>query len=179
MPVTHSTKRSSGFTLIELMVTLLVAAVLMGLGAPGIANLMERNRLQTSTDNLFTTLMVTRSEALKRNRRVTLCKSSTGTGCTDAAEWHQGWLVYADTDNDGAADPNEILRVEAALRLGDTLYATGAFADDLSYDMDGTSSGAGTFVMCNADQDTQFGREIQVEVTGRPRLKTSTTDCTP
>ncbi len=180
MAMIHSNTRSGGFTLVELMMTLLIAAVLLGIGVPGLASLMERNRLQSAADTLFTGLMLTRSEALKRNREVTLCKSSTGTGCTSAAQWHQGWLVYTDTDNDSAADPNEILRVEGPLKNGDTLFVSGSdFADDLTYTMDGSASGTGSFVFCNAAGDNEFGREVQVELTGRPRIKTSTTDCTP
>ena len=170
----------TGFTLVELMITLLIAAIVLGLAAPGVSDLMERNRLQTSADSLYTGLMLARSEALKRNRPVTLCKSSNGTACTAGSSWHQGWLVYSDDDNDDAVDPNEILRVESALKAGDTLQIAGSdFSDDISYNTDGSASGTGTFVLCNADGDVEFGREVQVEVTGRPKLKYSTTDCTP
>lgn len=173
-------KQTLGFTLVELMAVLMIAAVILGLGVPGMSKMLERNRLQTSTDALYTTLMLTRSEAVKRNREVVLCKSSDGTSCTAGSQWHQGWLVYADNDNDSAVDPNEVLRVERGMRGGDTLYVAGGdFANEISYNTDGSASGTGTFILCGEAGKAEEGREIEVEVTGRPRLSTTTTDCTP
>lgn len=181
MTTQQSTYRHiAGFTLVELMITLVIAAIVLGFAAPGVSNLLERNRLQTSADSLFTGLMLTRSEALKRNRPVTLCKSNDGSSCTNGAPWNDGWLVYSDNNNDSVVDPNEILRVQAGMIAGDTLRVSGTdFSDEVSYNTDGSASGTGTFVMCNADGDIALGREVRVEATGRPRVKHSTTDCSP
>jgi type IV fimbrial biogenesis protein FimT len=173
-------KRSSGFTLVELMITLVIAAVLLGAVAPGMGALMERNRLQTGAHNLFGSLMLARSEALKRNQNVVMCKSADATACTTSGEWNQGWLIYADADSDGAPDPNEILQVSEALGQGDTLFVSGSdFSNVVSYRTDGSASGIGTFVLCNSAGDLNFAREVDVSITGRPKLNKSTTDCTP
>lgn len=180
--LTIPNRQETGFTLVELMITLVVVAILLGTVAPGMARLMERNRIQTAADDLFTGLMLTRSEALKRNQNVVICKSANGTGCATGGgtDWHDGWLVYADADGDSAADPNEILRVTSALRNGDTLYTSGSdFDDQVSYGVDGTASGIGTFVVCNEAGDLNYSREVAVSVTGRPKLNKSTTNCTP
>jgi len=180
MSIASTSKHSAGFTLVELMITLLISAIVLGFSMPGISTLLERNRLQTSADSLFTGLMLTRSEALKRNRSVSMCKSSNGTSCTPGTLWHQGWLVYTDNDGDNVVDPNEVLRVESAMRAGDTMLVSGSdFTDEISYNTDGSASGTGTFILCNADGDVEFGREVEVEITGRPRLRSSTPDCTP
>ena len=65
-------KKQFGFTLVELMIALLIASILMSIVAPGMASLIEGNRVQASSESLFTSLMLTRSEALKRNRDVTM-----------------------------------------------------------------------------------------------------------
>ncbi len=180
---THSpaAPRAAGFTIIELMITILVAAIMVALAAPGMKELMERNRVQTAADTLFTSLMLARSESLKRNQPVVMCKTTDQANCSTAVGvyWEQGWLVYADTDGDGSIDSDEILRVVEPMRNGDTVRATGSFADSLTYRTDGSASGTGTFVLCNADGDTSFGREVDVSVTGRPRLNKTTADCTP
>ena len=107
-------------------------------------------------------------------------ESSNGTSCTPGTLWHQGWLVYTDNDGDNVVDPNEVLRVESAMRAGDTMLVSGSdFTDEISYNTDGSASGTGTFILCNADGDVEFGREVEVEITGRPRLRSSTPDCTP
>jgi type IV fimbrial biogenesis protein FimT len=172
---------AAGFTLIELMVTLLVASILMGVVAPGMATLVERNRLQTTSESLYTSLMLARSEALKRNREVLVCKSSDGASCATGVDtqWEQGWLVYVDVDGDGAVDADEILRVSGPLAEGMTLRVAGDFDDEIGYGTDGTASGTGAFVMCNPTADTQSAREIAVSFTGRPKMNKTTASCVP
>lgn len=170
----------SGITLLELLIALLLMAVVLNLAVPGFRQLLDRNALQTAADRFFTSLMLTRSEALKRNQVAVICKSSDGASCATAGNWEQGWLVYVDVDADSAVDPNEIVRVDDGLRNGRTLrIASGAFDNTVSYRTDGTASGTGTFVMCSANQDLVSAREVEVNLTGRPRLTVSTTDCTP
>lgn len=173
-------RKVSGVTLLELLIALLLLAVVLSIAVPGFRNLLDRNALQTAADRFFTALMLTRSEALKRNQVAVICKTSDGASCTSSGNWEQGWLVYVDVDADSTVDPNEILRVDEGLRNGRTLrVAAGVFDNEVSYRTDGTASGAGTFVLCASDQDLNSAREIEVNVTGRPRLLTTTTDCTP
>ena len=170
-----------GFTLIELMIVLVIAAILLALAAPGMRNMLERNRLQTGAESLYSSLMFTRSEALKRNQPVIMCKSSSGSACvTTSNDWEQGWLVYVDKDGNLAPDPNEILRVSEAMKAGDTLRATGSIFDtQVVYAVDGSVDGSETFVLCNADADTTTARELDISVTGRVNRNTTTTNCTP
>jgi type IV fimbrial biogenesis protein FimT len=153
---------------------------LLGIVAPGMASLVDRNRLQTTSENLYTSIMLTRSEALKRNRSAIMCKSADGSTCaTTGVEWEQGWLVYVDADDDGAPNANEILRVIGSLPNGVTLRMAGDFDDAITYSTDGAASGSGTFVICNHKADTQSAREVDVTLTGRPKMNKTTSDCTP
>ena len=172
--------RSSGFTLVELMITVVIVAVLLSVVVPGVENIQNRNRMDTAAHALFTSLMFTRSEAIKRNSPVVMCKSSDASSCTDAAEWHHGWLIYADADSDSVVDPNEVLRIGTAFENGDTLYTSGAdFDDQVVYNVDGSASGTGDFVLCNKGEASEFAREISISFTGRPKMNSGTVDCTP
>ena len=174
-------KEHSGFTLIELMITIAILAVLLGLAAPSFIEMLKQNRLQMESEDLFVALMLARSEALKRNQPVAMCKSANGTTCTTAGNWEQGWLTYVDEDRDSVKDVAEpIVGVKDALTSGDTMRVTGsAFDNQIVYDIDGTASAGETFVFCDANEDTSIAREIEIEITGRPRSHKTTTDCTP
>lgn len=67
-----------GFTIVELMLTLAVAAVILSLGVPSFQGLVERNQLTSGINQFVSSLTLTRSEAVKRNQRVSLCSSSDG-----------------------------------------------------------------------------------------------------
>lgn len=101
-------KRADGFTLIELIVTLVVAAIIVAVGIPGMSNLMANNRATAHTDSLITALSFARSESVKRGISVSVCaKSAAADGsatCGGASDWSSGWMARLD------AGSNEQLR---------------------------------------------------------------------
>lgn len=94
-----------GFTLIELMITLIVAAILVAIAAPSFTNLILNNRSEGLGEELAAVLQGTKAEAVKRGRRVSLCASNNdGTAC--AGDWSNGWLMIVDgAASDAAAAP--------------------------------------------------------------------------
>ncbi len=101
---THRTKPyESGFTLIELMVTLSVLVVLMALAVPSFQSMMASSNVTTTTNDLMATLAQARSNAVRRGARVTVCKSANGTQCTTSGDWEQGWIMFNDDDHSGAS----------------------------------------------------------------------------
>lgn len=104
-------KTLQGFTLVELIVTLAVAAILMGTAVPSFTSLMNSNRLATQANDLLGAVMIARSEAIRLNRRVILCSSNDGATCaSEAARW-SGWLVFVDNNRNDTPDNGEVLRV--------------------------------------------------------------------
>lgn len=87
-----------GFTLIEMMVTVAVLAIILGIGVPSFQTLIERNRVSTATNKLFSALTTARSEAIRLGQNVSLTPASAG--------WAAGWTI---------ASPTTTLRVENAL----------------------------------------------------------------
>jgi len=157
-----------GFTLVELLVTLAVAAVLLTLAVPSFGTLIRDNRLAASANAFATAVALARSEALKRAAVVTVCKSADGQSCTGAGGWEQGWLVFVDDDGDGRRQGGEtLLAVQGALKGSVTLRGQPAVADYISYGAAGatrTAAGgvqAGLLVLCD---DRGFGGQARALV---------------
>lgn len=106
-------RKNRGFTLIELMITLAVAAVVLGIALPSFTQMMRNNNSIAIGSELSAALNYARSEAVKRSKRVSICASSDGLSCLAANNWGQGWLVFVDnatTDSAAAATVGTVLR---------------------------------------------------------------------
>jgi len=91
-------KKNSGFTLIELMITVSIVAILLTVGVPSLKTFMQGNQLIASTNELVSAIHVARSEAIKLNSKVSICSSSNGTSCSGSSSWKEGWIVFVDAD---------------------------------------------------------------------------------
>ena len=166
-------KSYNGFSLIELLFTLIIAAILLAVGAPSFSNVIKDNRLTSQINSLVSALGMARSEALKRSQPVSVCKSSNGTTCN--ANWtasNQGWAVFVDADQSGSINAGEeILRVNGTLESGTTLRFSNNF---LTFDSQGSSPGlSGTFVLCD-DRGASSAKAIIVLASGLVRLAIDT-----
>lgn len=171
-------KTTRGFTLIEMLVTVAVLVVLVVAVGPSFAEALRSNRLQTQSSALFTALVLTRSEAVKRNHAVVLCKSSDGATCTTGGNWEQGWLIFPDPDNDGTKTSGDaVIRAYGALGGGSTLRTGSLYANRVIFRSDGTVSGQDSFRLCGADGVAAKARKITVNATGRPYTQLGTGSC--
>lgn len=105
-------KQAKGFTLIELMVTLVVLAVVLGIAIPSFNTQIMNNRSVSLGEDFATAVNFVRSEAVKRRARVSMCASSDGATCT--GNWTDGYIAFVDnatSDNAAAPVVSTILRI--------------------------------------------------------------------
>jgi type IV fimbrial biogenesis protein FimT len=152
----------NGFTLIELIVTISVAAILLALAVPSFQSLMISNRITAQTNDLVSDLAFARSEAIKRGATVTVCYANTATSCGAGTDWTQGWMVFVDAGTAGDATGDTILRLHEALRGNNTL--TSSVNHYISYYPSGTVDAPETFTLCHAAVQ---GRTVAVSASGR------------
>ncbi|WP_082486072.1 MULTISPECIES: GspH/FimT family pseudopilin [unclassified Acidovorax] len=129
---THSRSLQGGFTAVELMVVVSILAVLAGLAAPSLTLLTESWRVRAAQEALSSTLLLARSEAIKRGGRVTVQKIPNNTGgCTTARsnrDWDCGWIVCEDLDNNSSCGSTEpvLQRINAPAKVQITRTGGGA-----------------------------------------------------
>ena len=91
-------RRSHGFTMIELMVTLVVLGILVGVGIPSFNTIMVNSRTSGLANDLTSAINLARSEAVKRAEQVTVCPSDDATTCSGA--WTDGWIAIVDASSE-------------------------------------------------------------------------------
>jgi type IV fimbrial biogenesis protein FimT len=170
-------KKNSGFTLLELLITVALISILAAFAIPSMRTFSQNDRLTTNINTMIGHLAYARSEAVKRQAHVSICISNDTLGCT-GGNWEDGWIVYVDADANGtfdAATVNEdILRVNQALDGNNTLAPTAAYTTQVTYDNRGFVTATGGFLLCD-DRSGDFGKTITISNTGRVRFQDDST----
>jgi type IV fimbrial biogenesis protein FimT len=167
-----TTRRARGFSLIELLVVMVIAGVLFGIGVPNLQQYVVSSRLSGASNEFFTALNLARSEAVRRAAQVTLVTN----GAANSRDWTSGWTMFVDTDRDGALSAGEeVLRVGPALDAPMTIFGSVAFGTSVSFDSTGRlTSAGGTFVICHGTALVANGqarsRALILNSAGRARV---------
>lgn len=170
-------KNNHGLTLIELLVTIAVVAILALLGPPMLANMLDTNRSIAHYNKVAGTLALARSESIKRGVIISVCGSTDGATC-DTSDWEDGWIVFTDIDKDGVvdtADGDTILRIADGLQDGYTLRLSNSDdATTLQFRGDGAlrdrgndGFDRGTFTICEKTGTTTKAKALNINILGR------------
>ena len=171
----------AGWTLLELMLTLMLLGILLTLGAGTLASLRQKYQLQAQAEDLLSTVHLAHSAALQRGVRVTACVSSDGLQCAASGDWSQGWLLFDDADGNALRDAAEpLLSAHAALPEGLQATGNGSMARYVSYGPSGRSltvTGAfqsGTITLCRTSAQSNAGWRLVINAVGKARLEAAT-----
>lgn len=134
--------RMRGFTLVELMVTLAVLAVLIGVAVPSFTAITHRNRLTAAANELVAAMQTARMEAIRRNSRVVLCPSTTGSSC-GGTDWSR-LIVFVDTNVSSDYDAGEVLVRDAQIVRTGTGVTAGSGTSRVWFTADGRVSVGGS-----------------------------------
>lgn len=174
-------QKIAGFTLVELLVSLAVLAILAAVAVPGLAQFGHEARMSMLGNQFLADSANARSEAIKRGRRVVLCKSPDGEVCVTTGHWDQGWLVFEDANNNGRRENTETrISMVAAQPPGWTVKGTFTGAHYLSYHPIGRSqltNGAmqgGTLTICRTSTQPTNVLRVVISLASRPRTERAT-----
>lgn len=170
----HST---NGFTLIELMVTISIMVILVTMAVPSLQALIERNAVAGQVDSLVSSLITARSEAIKRNTIVVMCRSNnpeaaSPTCAGSGTGWESGWIVFA--DRGGGVTQYNPSAGDVLIHTQGVLAGVGAIQQRsyqlITFRPTGVITGARTeFTVKSKSQTTDRQRRVCLDTTGRPR----------
>lgn len=171
-------KRTFGFTVVELVVTLSVLAIIAAIAAPSFIGLMRGIRVDGDLSSIRTALTYARSEAINSSDFVTLCTSSAPEAaeadleCSEETEWASGWFVFVDADDDQEFDSgsDQLLRV-----WNNPLSANSSLVDDnsrtsITFDDEGMVAESSNVISLTLKIDGCEGqqqRQIETTLIGR------------
>ncbi len=183
-PDVMPTAVSRGFTLIELMVTIAVLAILLGVAVPSFNGLALSTKLGSYANSFVASATMARSEAIKRNAVVTMCVSADGASCATTGGWEQGWMVACKTTSpsticDGVGPNWIVFQRQQPAASGFKLTETSSPTQrSLSFMPTGVGATQATLKICRATPTiANQQREVTLSATGRASAKkiTSTT----
>lgn len=159
--------KQDGLTLIELLISLALLAVVLTTAVPALGRFMQEQRLTASANQLVTHLQFARGEAITRNATVTACPSADGGSCTGGNRWDEGWIVYRDPKHQAQPDgPEDVLRVVQA-SPGLHMHSGGRFR--VRFKGSGTAYGTNLTIRVCTPGDPAAARAVIVSNPGRVR----------
>ena len=163
--------RANGFSLIEMAVTLSIAAILLTVAVPSFRSLIQQQRMTTTVNEFFAALNLARSEAIQRGTRVDLVPAGDGT------DWAKGWIVFIDKNNDQKPQAGEQI-IYSHSSAPDGLIIQSVFTDSSAQYL--AYNGTGHTRTNTSSQSPQLGtlsftlgqqvRRIKINFAGRPRV---------
>lgn len=170
-----------GFTLVELLMSLAIAATLVFAGVPAYQHWLGQYQLNNQAQFMAGAFNEARSEAIRRNLRVTLCKTRDGSTCDEDARWEQGWIMFVDQNENGDLDDNEpVLRSEGPAQARVSVHGNQPVANYVSFTSLGHArmlSGAlqmGTLQLCLSGYDAV---KVVLANGGRARIERTQEPC--
>jgi type IV fimbrial biogenesis protein FimT len=159
----------TGFTLLELLMTISIAAIVAMIGIPSFQYVTNSNRIAGELNGLLGDLQFARAEALKEGQSVTVCVSQSGTGCYASTGWQNGWMVFSDPTSAGAYVAGDtILRVQPTF-TGTDSFAANNGVEVITFNREGYATGIanGTLItLHDSTSNTNWTRCLSINLSG-------------
>ncbi|MEZ9235366.1 GspH/FimT family pseudopilin [Shewanella sp. 10N.286.52.A9] len=170
--------KTKGFTLVELMVTVVVSAILITIAIPSFSSLYEGQRASSNMSTIKSSLQFARSQAVSYGSRVSICPFN-GTSC--GSDWTQGFSIFIDNGTLGSLDSTNgiqdtILRTVDSFNSDDFIKSS---ASRYTFNTDGLMNLglSGSIVYCPGSTTNPDSKGISIGISGRISDIESSVDC--
>ena len=155
----------------DLLVTMTLATILMMIGIPGLREYRMNQQIKSAISLLYSDLKLARNDAISLNSWTIACPGNSITGCAGHSQWHQGWLVFADL-NDDRQWQNEEPLLREAIKLDLLSVVSPDSRNHIRFFPGGTAPGSNTSIVFCDQRGFEKGRKIVLSNSGRMRQST-------
>ena len=168
LPV-NCTTNDKGFTLLEMLFVLVIAAVLLSIATPTLQAISAQSKAKNSIHKLSGILRNARNHAIHHQTPVLVCPSKDGTHCLSQG-WQQGIMVFVDDNQNRQAEPAETMVYFQSPFIEHAKLSWNGLKNDILFSALGLPSGsAGTFVYCPNSDDAQYAHALIISFSGKIR----------
>lgn len=175
-------RRQSGFTLVELIIALAIAAILLAVGVPSFTSVIQDSRIGSQYNQAVRAFFLARSEAVKASEFVVVCARSAPVArtCGTEDDWNNGWIVFVDTDSEiddaaviGAGDT--IVAMEPPIKGANSVTVIASLSSGEPPDKvahvrylpgGNTDWFGGSVILCDEARGSEYSRVVNVRLTG-------------
>ncbi|USE37533.1 GspH/FimT family pseudopilin [Endozoicomonas sp. SCSIO W0465] len=163
-------KDNRGFTLVEMMITVVLIAIMVNLVAP-MGQIAEGFKLDYVNQRIYSSAVLARSEAIKRSETVSVCRSISGTACQTGTNWADGWVIFVNNNGNNSIDPGEeIIRVYNPASSPVEITWSGS-VPLLNFRPRGSPDRQGTFTLCSVPKRPMEQRLVDISGSGLIRKR--------
>lgn len=165
-------KKTTGFTLIELMVVVGIVSIMMMIAVPTLKQSMINNRLMFEAQSLYNIIIFSRTEAIRRNDYISVCPSINGTSCS-GKDYSKGTIVYLNSAMSGLSTSSQIIKVYDGWSVGDK--ASFVVGNDITFTGSGNSktNTISSLLVCNP---TYNSYNLNINLIGKTTIIKNTGD---
>jgi type IV fimbrial biogenesis protein FimT len=154
-------KRLAGFTLVELLITVSIVAILATVAVPSYRYVTNSNRVAAEVNGLLGDLQFARSQAIKEGIPVIICVSSDGSNCTGETDWKNGWIIQSTT--------NGIMRKQTTFKSTDSFQASNSVTS-ITFNREGFAGGipsGSQIILQDATSNNAWTRCLTITTVGQ------------
>jgi type IV fimbrial biogenesis protein FimT len=172
----------AGFTMLELLMTIAIAAIVAMIAIPSFRYVTNSNRIAGEVNGLLGDLQFARAEAIKEGWNVTVCTSALGASCDGTTTWQSGWIVYSNPTGTTIPTAGSILRIQSPFTGTDTFLASQAVST-VTFNREGYAPGIPALTVMTLHDSTasaNWTRCVSVNLNGMAfTLKVGTVNGVP
>ncbi|WP_290593159.1 MULTISPECIES: GspH/FimT family pseudopilin [unclassified Ketobacter] len=166
-------RAEKGFTIVELMITLVIVAIMIAFATPSFIDMIEKNRVRTTGENLLELLRTSRLTAVQQRSTVVVCGSSNRETCDN--DWQSSIITVKPAENDGQ---DQIL---ASMSISDKVTISKTNNGPINTNIDFNSNGWSPFdntiiTLCPVDGKQRNAYQVTLSGSGKTKIRSNTQD---